>query len=113
MDDVTYFTSYSFVGAATGAGWSNGAEGFALAYDAESGEYTYTGLVLTADLFRLTITGTWGGNIGFSKLTAVPTGFTAAAEDDNIQVGEDGVGTYDVLLVFVDDVAELTFTKTA
>jgi hypothetical protein len=113
MDKVVYFTSYSFVGAATGAGWNNGAAGFALAYDATKEEYTFKGLVLTADLFRITITGTWGGNIGFSKLTTVPTGFTAATEDDNIQVGAEGVGTYDVLLVFVEGVAKLTFTKTA
>jgi hypothetical protein len=113
MDKVVYFTSYSFVGAATGAGWNNGAAGYALAYNATTKEYTFTGLVLTADLFRITITGTWGGNIGFSKLTAVPTGFTAAAEDDNIAVSAEGVGTYNVLLVFVDDVAQLTFTKTA
>jgi hypothetical protein len=113
MDDVEYFTSYSFVGAATGAGWANGAAGYALAYDATTEEYTFTGLVLTADLFRITITGTWGGNIGFSKLTTVPTGFTAGSADDNISVGAEGVGTYDVLLVFVDDVAQLTFTKTS
>jgi|LakMenEpi03Aug12_release.lakeMendotaPanAssembly.Ray.scaffolds.fasta_scaffold36352_1 hypothetical protein len=111
MDKIDYFTSYSFVGAATLAGWNNGADGFELTYNPDNGEYTFEDLVLTEGLFRVTVTGTWGGNIGFSKLSPSVTGFTAGENDDNILVGVDGVGTYDVLLVFVEEVAELTFTK--
>jgi hypothetical protein len=113
MDEIVYFTSYSIVGDATLAGWTNNAEGFALAYDDETGEYSFDGLVLTAGLFRLLETGKWGGNIGFSKLTTVPTGFTDQGSDDNIEVSAEGAGTYNISLVFVDDVAELTLTKVA
>jgi hypothetical protein len=103
--------SYSLVGEATLAGWNNNADGFELTYNSTTGEYTFEDLVLTAGLFRILETGTWGGNIGFSKLSAPVTGFTAGDNDDNILVGVDGVGTYDVKLVFVNTVAELTFTK--
>ena len=104
--------SYSLVGEATLAGWNNNALGFGLTYNSTTGEYTFEDLILTAGLFRVLETGTWGGNIGFSKLSAPVTGFTAGGgTDDNILVGTDGVGTYDVLLVFVGTVAELTFTK--
>ena len=111
MDEIVYYTSYSLVGAATLAGWDNNADGFELAYNPDNGEYTFEDLVLTEGLFRILETGTWGGNIGFSKLSSPVTGFTAGDNDDNILVGVDGVGTYDVLLVFVEEVAELTFTK--
>jgi hypothetical protein len=102
-------TPYNIVGDVTS--WNNNNASFKLSYDEVTSTYSFTGLVLPTGLFRIVESGTWGPNIGFSNLTAVPTGFTAHSNDNNISVSEEGVGTYNVTLVFEGTTAQLTLTK--
>jgi hypothetical protein len=102
-------TPYNIVGDVTS--WNNNNPSFKLSYDEVTSTYSFTGLVLPTGLFRIVESGTWGPNIGFSNLTAVPTGFTAHSNDNNISVSEEGVGTYNVTLVFEGTTAQLTLTK--
>jgi hypothetical protein len=112
IPSVLDYDVYLFVGSFETQLWDYQNLNLALAYQQNTGQYTFMNVSLDSGVFfRITRYQQWINTVGYRQLVAVPNGFLDYGNDNNILVNETGAGSYDVTLYFVNGNPQLIFTR--